>query len=118
MLQQNDVWSLAFQIPIKAMRMICNFHHRSCYFDAAKSSSNDYEVEESSSARGIRLDCGLFEPSYQIVAEIDRISQRLHRVRVSGKARHHIHIHYRTAGQYQVIVRKRCAFATHADVAN
>ena len=118
MLQQDDVRPLTFESGIKAKRVVCDFCDRACYFDATKSPANDHEVEQSPSPRGVRLDRRLFESRYHIVAEIDRISQGLDRVCIRRKTRHHIHVHYRTACQYQVIIRKRRVFATLADVAH
>src|SRR5262245_2639035 len=118
MLQEDNVRSRAFKRGIKAKRVVCDFRDRTRYFDATKSPANDDEREQSPSPRGIRLHGGLFESRYQIVSEIDRISQGLYRVSVRRETRHHIHVHYGATGQYQVIIRKRSVFAALSGVAN
>src|SRR5262249_16831420 len=98
--------------------MVCDFRNRACYFDAAKPSANDHERQQSPSPCSTPLNRSLFESRYQIVREIECITKLLHRVGVSRETRHHIHVHYRAAGEYQMIVRERGLLATLAGIPN
>src|SRR5262249_14644580 len=108
----------AFEGWVKAGRLFCYFGDLSGYLYAAEAAANYHDCEQPLSTQWIGFHRSLFKSHDEIVAKVDRISQRFDWVSIRREARDQIHVDCRAASQNQMIISQRCAFAACADIAH